>query len=136
VARSLNPLLASLHSSGLGSEQQLLTADGIHSTGKLLVSDSHQLVDGQGRAHGRLFGVGPGTSGWGAGAFARPRTNAAPFRENDALARTVLGVAAELVSAGSASTRSTSTHATSTRSASTHATGQDAPAEPAVVVKA
>jgi hypothetical protein len=78
VARSLNPLLASLHSSGLGSEQQLLTADGIHSTGKLLVSDSHQLVDGQGRAHGQLFGVGPGTSGWGAGAFARPRTNAAP----------------------------------------------------------
>jgi hypothetical protein len=126
VARSLNPLLASLHSSGLGSEQQLLTADGIHSTGKLLVSDSHQLVDGQGRARGRIFGVGPGTSGWGAGAFARPRTNAAPFRENDALARTVLGVAAELVS-----TRIASTHP-----ASTHSTRQDAPAEPAVVVKA
>jgi hypothetical protein len=121
VARSLNPLLASLHSSGLGSEQQLLTADGIHSTGKLLVSDRHELLDGQGRASGRIFGVGPGTSGWGAGAFARPRTNAAPFRENDTLARTVLGVAAELVSARSASTRSSR---------------QDAPAEPAVVVKA
>jgi hypothetical protein len=78
-------------------------------------------VDGQGRSSGRIFGVGPGTSGWGAGAFARPRTNAAPFRENDALARTVLGVAAELIS---------------THSASTHSTGQDAPAEPAAVVKA
>ena len=33
---------------------------------------------------------GPGTSGWGAGAFARPGTNAAPFRENDALARRIL----------------------------------------------
>nr|WP_308293012.1 hypothetical protein [Pseudarthrobacter sp. MDT3-9] len=94
MARSLNPLLASLHLSGLGSEQQLLTADGIHSTGKLLVSDRHELLDGHGRAGGRLFGVGPGTSGWGAGAFAKPGTNAAPFRENDALARTVLGVAA------------------------------------------
>ena len=84
--------LAALHRAG--SEQQLLTADGIHSTGKLLVSDRHELLDGQGRTGGRLFGVGPGTSGWGAGAFARPNTNAAPFRENDALARTVLGVAA------------------------------------------
>jgi len=34
--------------------------------------------------------VGPWTSGWGAGAFARPNTNAAPFRENDALARQIL----------------------------------------------
>ncbi|MDR6416610.1 FAD/NAD(P)-binding protein [Pseudarthrobacter sulfonivorans] len=118
VVRSLNPLLASLHSAGLGSEQQLLTADGTHSTGKLLVSDRHELLDGQGRTGGRLFGVGPGTSGWGAGAFARPNTNAAPFRENDALARTVLGVAAGIVSA----------HPTSTRP-----TGQDTPAEPAAV---
>lgn len=110
VARSLNPLLESLHGSGQATEQQLLTADGIHSTGKLLVSDRHELRDQQGRTAGRLFGVGPGTSGWGAGAFARPRTNAAPFRENDALARTVLTVAAGLASAPRA--------------------GQDTPAEP------
>ncbi|KRE81173.1 hypothetical protein ASG77_04505 [Arthrobacter sp. Soil762] len=113
VARSLNPVLASPHLSGLGSEQQLLTADGIHSTGKLLVSDRHELLDGHGRAAGRLFGVGPGTSGRGADAFARPGTNAAPFRENDALARPVLGVAAEL--------------------ASSRAAGQNASAEPAAV---
>lgn len=121
VARSLNPLLASLHLSGLASEQQLLTADGIHSTGKLLVSDRHELLDGHGRADGRLFGVGPGTSGWGAGAFARPGTNAAPFRENDALARTVLGVAAELASS---------------RTTSSRTTGRAAPAEPAAVGRA
>lgn len=78
VARSLNPLLASLHLSGLGSEQQLLTADGIHSTGRLLVSDRYELLDGQGRAAGRLFGVGPGTSGWGAGAHARSAGPPAP----------------------------------------------------------
>jgi len=41
-----------------------------------------------------LFAVGPWTSGWGAGAFARPNTNAAPFRENDALARRILSTVA------------------------------------------
>ncbi|MDQ0632101.1 putative NAD(P)/FAD-binding protein YdhS [Arthrobacter pascens] len=93
VTRSLNPVLASLHRNGLGTEQQLLTADGIHSTGKLLVSSRHQLVDAGGTPQATLFGIGPGTSGWGAGAFARPGTNAAPFRENDALARAILTVA-------------------------------------------
>jgi len=96
VARSLNPMLASLYESGLGSEQQLLTSDGIHSTGKLLVSAAHRLVGADGQPSPTLFGIGPGTSGWGAGAFARPNTNAAPFRENDALARTILGVARDI----------------------------------------
>jgi hypothetical protein len=49
-----------------------------------------------------LFGVGPGTSGWGAGAFARPGTNAAPFRENDALARSILAVARGVAAESSA----------------------------------
>ncbi|MDQ0676625.1 putative NAD(P)/FAD-binding protein YdhS [Arthrobacter pascens] len=99
AARSLNPLLQSVHRGGLGSEEQLLTADGIHSTGKLLVSREQQLVDAKGQAQDRIFGVGPGTSGWGAGAFARPGTNAAPFRENDALARSILAVAARMAPA-------------------------------------
>ncbi|HKU03458.1 MAG TPA: hypothetical protein VJQ80_11670, partial [Arthrobacter sp.] len=98
VARSLNPVLSSLYDGGLGSEQQVLTSDGIHSTGKLLVSPGHHLVDAESRSQATLFGIGPGTSGWGAGAFARPNTNAAPFRENDALARTVLGAARDIAS--------------------------------------
>jgi hypothetical protein len=102
VARSLNPALESLHRSGLGTEQQLLTADGIHSTGKLLVTSRHQLVDSQGQPRATAFAIGPGTSGWGAGAFARPGTNAAPFRENDALARTILSVARGLAAEPSA----------------------------------
>lgn len=102
VARSLNPALESLHRSGLGTEQQLLTADGIHSTGKLLVTSRHQLVDAQGQPQATVFAVGPGTSGWGAGAFARPGTNAAPFRENDALARIILSVARGLTAEPSA----------------------------------
>ena len=102
VARSLNPVLASLHESGLGSEQRLLASDGIHSTGKLLVSAEHRLVGADGQAQATLFGIGPGTSGWGAGAFARPNTNAAPFRENDALARTILGVSRNIAARPSA----------------------------------
>ncbi|KRE55785.1 hypothetical protein ASG92_24175 [Arthrobacter sp. Soil736] len=96
VAESANPLLRSLHAAGLGTEQHLLTADGAHSTGRLLVSSAHLLVGRGGYPQSRLFGVGPGTSGWGAGAFARPGTNAAPFRENDALARRILTVLADV----------------------------------------
>ncbi|MFE4226615.1 FAD/NAD(P)-binding protein [Arthrobacter sp. NPDC056886] len=94
VTRSANPLLRQLHTSGLGTEQQLLTADGTHATGRLLVSASNELISPVGERRERLFGVGPGTSGWGAGAFARPGTNAAPFRENDALARRILNLLA------------------------------------------
>lgn len=90
VAHSANPLLSSLHSSGGGAEQHLLTADGTVSTGRLLVSDSHQVVGSRDEATESLFAVGPGTSAWGSGAFARPNSNAAPFRENDALARLLL----------------------------------------------
>jgi hypothetical protein len=90
VARSANPALADLHDAGRGTEQSLLTSDGAHSTGKLLVSGSHEVLAPDGGRHVGLFAIGPWTSGWGAGAFARPGTNAAPFRENDALARRIL----------------------------------------------
>ncbi|WP_104088187.1 FAD/NAD(P)-binding domain-containing protein [Arthrobacter sp. GMC3] len=90
VVRSANPVLEELQRSGIGSEQQLLSADGTVSTGRLLVSDTHQVVGPRGELAKHLFAVGPGTSAWGAGAFARPRSNAAPFRENDALARSLL----------------------------------------------
>lgn len=90
VTRSANPALADLHDAGWGTEQSLLTSDGPHSTGKLLVSGSHEVLAPDGGRQAGLFAVGPWTSGWGAGAFARPGTNAAPFRENDALARRLL----------------------------------------------
>jgi hypothetical protein len=61
----------------------------------LLVSGENELLSHLGERRPRLFGVGSGTSGWGAGAFARPGTNAAPFRENDALARRILKVLAQ-----------------------------------------
>lgn len=95
VANSANPILARLHGSGSGSEQHLLTADGTVSTGKLLVNELHQLVGSRGEAATTVFAVGPGTSAWASGAFARPNSNAAPFRDNDALARSLLHTVAQ-----------------------------------------
>lgn len=95
VANSANPVLANLHASGGGAEQHLLTADGTVSTGRLLVTTEHQVVGPRGERHETLFAVGPGTSAWASGAFARPNSNAAPFRDNDALARLVLRTLAE-----------------------------------------
>ena len=112
VVRSANPLLRQLHTSGLGTEQQLLTADGTHATGRLLVSAHNELISPVGERRGRLFGVGPGTSGWGAGAFARPRSNAAPFRENDALARRVLNLLANHYLGGDANEQAVAQAAT------------------------
>ncbi|MDI2033415.1 FAD/NAD(P)-binding protein [Paenarthrobacter nitroguajacolicus] len=94
VERSANPALAELHDAGLGTEQRLLTSEGAHSTGKLLVSGNYEILSPVGIPQKGLFAVGPWTSGWGAGAFARPNTNAAPFRENDALARRILATVA------------------------------------------
>ena len=95
VAASANPVLRALHRSGLGTEQQLISADGLNSTGRLLISARNEVLNADGLAVPGLFGIGPGTSGWGAGAFARPGTNAAPFRENDAVARRILHALAD-----------------------------------------
>ncbi|MET4060182.1 hypothetical protein ABIB35_001727 [Arthrobacter sp. UYP6] len=114
VTGSLNPVLLSLVDSGLGCEER--SAEG-HSavgrsaeerpdgraggsvgtgpapksgTGKLLVDAGGRIVGRDGRATGGLYGVGAAVSSWGSGAFARPDSNAAPFRESDALARLIL----------------------------------------------
>jgi hypothetical protein len=55
------------------------------------VADS-RLVDGEGNPHRSRFAVGPHTSARSPGAFTRPRTNALPFRQNDAVAREILGL--------------------------------------------
>ena len=55
VARSANPALADLHDAGWGTEQSLLTSDGPHSTGKLLVSSSHEVLAPDGVTAGGAF---------------------------------------------------------------------------------
>ncbi len=99
VARSAQPAAGvAARRPGWEANSSLLTADGIHSTGKLLVSDrARTAVTGTaGTPQGRLFGVGPGTSGWGAGAFARPGHQRRPLpRERRPGHGVILGVAAE-----------------------------------------
>ncbi|NKQ55906.1 FAD/NAD(P)-binding protein [Amycolatopsis sp. K13G38] len=52
-------------------------------------SDS-RLLDANGMAHPRRFSLGPHTSARSTAAFTRPRMNALPFRQNDAVAREIL----------------------------------------------
>ena len=78
-----NPLLRALAARGLVTQES-------SGTGKLLVDGDHRCIDSGGSASSWLRAVGAGVSGWSAGAFARPHSNAAPFRDTDALARGLL----------------------------------------------
>jgi len=49
-----------------------------------------RLLDANGSAHPRRFSLGPHTSARSAAAFTRPRMNALPFRQNDAVAREII----------------------------------------------
>ncbi|WP_063734042.1 FAD/NAD(P)-binding protein [Streptomyces sp. RTd22] len=81
VARSRDALLRALHRDGAAA-----TAAGL-----LAVSpDDGRILDRAGRPHPRRFALGPHTDGRSSGAFARPRTNAPAFRQNDATARALL----------------------------------------------
>ncbi|OKH98489.1 adenylate cyclase [Streptomyces sp. CB02923] len=67
--------------------------DGAASTGSgLLAVDPRdgRVLDRAGRPHPRRFALGPHTDARASGAFARPRTNAPAFRQNDATARALL----------------------------------------------
>ncbi|MFF7730377.1 FAD/NAD(P)-binding protein [Streptomyces sp. NPDC008001] len=80
VARSLDPLLRSLHPEAATTPAGLLAvspADG-------------RVLDRDGRPHPRRFALGPHTDARANGAFARPGTNAPAFRQNDATARAAL----------------------------------------------
>ncbi|MGY5129033.1 FAD/NAD(P)-binding protein [Streptomyces nigrescens] len=70
-----------------------LYADGAATTraGLLAVSAADgRVLDRSGRPHPRRFALGPHTDARSGGAFARPRTNAPAFRQNDATARALL----------------------------------------------
>jgi uncharacterized NAD(P)/FAD-binding protein YdhS len=83
LASTSNELLRSLFARGTVSQEST-------GTGKLLVDGQWRAVDRDGSPHRWLYAVGAGVSGWNSGAFARPHSNAAPFRDTDALARRLL----------------------------------------------
>jgi hypothetical protein len=90
VCATPDPLVTGLLVRGEASERVLAdpTAEGgRRPTGRLEVDPSLRLVTATGRVHPRLFAVGFWTAGAQVAAFARPRTNAPFFRQNDALAR-------------------------------------------------
>jgi uncharacterized NAD(P)/FAD-binding protein YdhS len=86
VSATPDPLITSLVTRGVAGEKLLGDVDP-HPTGRLHVDAAQRVVDALGQPQDRLFAVGFWTSGAQVAAFARPRTNAPFFRQNDALAR-------------------------------------------------
>jgi uncharacterized NAD(P)/FAD-binding protein YdhS len=84
VTATPDQLVSSLLTRGVASEKTV--GEGI-GTGRLAVDAGQRVVSATGQVQDRLFAVGFWTSGAQVAAFARPRTNAPFFRQNDALAR-------------------------------------------------
>lgn len=81
--RTRDALLRSLHQDGAAATP----------AGLLAVSpDDARILDRAGRPHPRRFALGPHTDARASGGFARPRTNAPAFRQNDATARALLSL--------------------------------------------
>ena len=91
VSGTPDPLVTRLLLRGAGTEKVLTdeAAGTGHGTGRLHVDPEHRVVDATGSPQPRLFAAGYWTSGGQVAAFARPRTNAPFFRQNDGLARTL-----------------------------------------------
>jgi uncharacterized NAD(P)/FAD-binding protein YdhS len=96
VSTSRDPLVRGLHARGEVGEEVLGGVDGFRwRSGYLTVErNTMQILDAAGRAHPRRFALGANTSTGRGGAFARPRTNALAFRQNDQVARLVLDLLA------------------------------------------
>ncbi|WP_165831836.1 FAD/NAD(P)-binding protein [Brachybacterium endophyticum] len=73
-----------------------------HAPGRLRTDADGRVLDAEGAPVAGLWAVGPATSEFPLGAFARPRTDAPVFRRNDALARRLLATAENRVSPGPA----------------------------------
>jgi uncharacterized NAD(P)/FAD-binding protein YdhS len=91
VTGTQDPLVTNLLLRGAGTEKVLPdeAAGTGQGTGRLHVDAEHRVVDASGSPQPRLFAAGYWTSGGQVAAFARPRTNAPFFRQNDGLARTL-----------------------------------------------
>jgi len=92
VSRTTDRLLRGLYERGEVIEESVADGDGWHrNTGKVVVAGpSLRVVRADGTEHPRRHALGVFTSRPAAGAFARPRTNAPAFRQNDAVARAIL----------------------------------------------
>ncbi|MFF7355556.1 FAD/NAD(P)-binding protein [Streptomyces filipinensis] len=81
LGRARDSLLRELHADGAAETPEgLLQVD----------PGDGRILDGAGRPHPRRFALGPYTDARTPGAFTRPRTGGAAFRQNDATARAAL----------------------------------------------
>jgi hypothetical protein len=92
VSRAADPLLQRLRDRGEVVEEVVSDDSGWHAnTGKVVVAGPIlNIARVEAPAHPRRHALGTFTSRPAAGAFARPRTNAPAFRQNDAVARAIL----------------------------------------------
>ena len=101
VAQSDNAVLRSLVASGAGLEERVRDEDVDDATGRLAVAGHDtRILTAAGERSERRYAIGPYTNTPFVGAFSRPRTNAIAFRENDRVARAVLGHLTELARRG------------------------------------
>ncbi len=91
LSRTADVLLQRLRDRGEASEEVLTEGEWCANTGKVRVAKGNLLEAADGRVHPRRHAVGSFTNRPAAGAFSRPRTNAPAFRQNDAVARELLG---------------------------------------------
>ncbi len=90
--RTEDPLLRHLHRAGALAEETVTDPDHTHRSGRFAVNpvDAHVIDPALGFAHPRRLALGAPTDSRAIAAFARPRTNAPAFRQNDAVARALL----------------------------------------------
>ncbi|GAA3874145.1 FAD/NAD(P)-binding protein [Streptomyces lannensis] len=90
--RTEDPLLRRLHRTGALAEEVIADAGHTHRSGRLTVApaDGRVIDPGLGGPHPRRIALGAPTDSRAVAAFARPRTNAPAFRQNDAVARALL----------------------------------------------
>ncbi|MFI8420432.1 FAD/NAD(P)-binding protein [Streptomyces sp. NPDC085479] len=90
--RTGDPLLRHLHRAGELAEETVTGPDHTHRSGRFTVApaDAHIIDPALGVPHPRRLALGAPTDSRAVAAFARPRTDAPAFRQNDAVARALL----------------------------------------------
>ena len=100
VCRTAEPLLRRLRERGEVLEEVVTDGEWSVNTGKVVVTGTDlRVADHHGAGHPRRHALGVFTNRPAAGAFARPRTNAPAFRQNDHVARSILTTLAALAAA-------------------------------------
>lgn len=89
VGSTANQLLSALHTKHIIAQEP-------GGTGKVRVNEQQQIISKDGTVRRWIYAVGAGIAGFNSGAFSRPHVNAAPFAQNDALARSLLSAAADM----------------------------------------